>query len=331
MTDGVVIGVDLGGTRIRAARCDQNLTILERTETLTQAHEGLDATLNRIRNLIDEVIPDDDTPVSGIGISAPGPLNPETGVVVAPPNLPGWHNVPLGDHLHSAFDVPIFVGNDANVAALAETLRGAAVGAKNVIYITVSTGIGGGVITDGHLLLGDVGLAAEIGHMQMVVNDKVTSLELEAAGPALARKLRNKLETTKSASEELRTIIKTNGGEIDGKVVGQAAIAGDAVALEIVRGAARILGLGIVNLLHVFNPSVVVIGGGVANGLGSVLLDPTWETIRNHALDRAYWENLEIAPAKLGEDVSIYGAAALVVTGGGVKKMSEVMARFEQR
>src|SRR5512145_617099 len=118
----VIIGVDLGGTRVRAARLDQNLQILAREETLTQDEAGLDATLNRIKDLIREVLPRDGAPVSGIGISAPGPLNPLTGVVVAPPNLKGWHNVPLGDILHQEFNLPVYVGNDANVAALAETI-----------------------------------------------------------------------------------------------------------------------------------------------------------------------------------------------------------------
>ena len=120
-----LIGVDLGGTRIRAARLDTNLEILERKETLTLADQGLDATLGRIINLIRDVLPENVDEVAGIGISAPGPLDPHTGVVVSPPNLPGWHNVPLAQILNDAIGVPVFVGNDANVAVLAEAMRGA--------------------------------------------------------------------------------------------------------------------------------------------------------------------------------------------------------------
>ncbi|MBC7811041.1 MAG: ROK family protein, partial [Burkholderiales bacterium] len=190
----VIIGVDLGGTNIRAARLDQQLNFLQRKGITTEAQNGLDATLKRILDLIHEVLPTDGNKVEGIGISAPGPLNPQTGVIVAPPNLPGWHNVPLGDILHKEFNVPVYVGNDANVAVLAEVARGAATDSRNAIYITVSTGIGGGVITDGRLLLGKDGLAAEVGHMMLIVDGgRVSSLEKEAAGPALARQARQRI------------------------------------------------------------------------------------------------------------------------------------------
>ena len=149
----VVIGVDLGGTRLRAGRLDKQLNILERTEMLTKADEGLDATIDRIKNIINQVLPDEQDNLLGIGVSVPGPTNPETGVVVAPPNLPGWRDVPLAKILQKEFDVPIYLGNDANVAALAEVSVGSAQGYNNVIYITVSTGIGSGIINDGRLIL----------------------------------------------------------------------------------------------------------------------------------------------------------------------------------
>lgn len=324
MTDDVIIGVDLGGTRIRAACCDTQLNIIHREEVLTRAAGGLDATLARIKDLIQQVLPDDDTPVAGIGISAPGPLNPETGVVVAPPNLPGWHNVPLGDILHDAFAMPIFVGNDANVAALAETARGAAVGYRDVVYITVSTGIGGGIITDGHLLLGDVGLGAEVGHMIIVAGEQITTLEKEAAGPALARKVRAALEAGET-STIIREMVGDDMDAIDGKIVGEATLAGDPIAKRVVARAAELLGLGTVSLLHLFNPQIIVIGGGVADGLGELLTGPMRATIEANSLDRAYWENLKIVPAKLREDVSIIGSAALVKTRGGVRRLDDVM------
>lgn len=322
MSNGVVIGVDLGGTRIRAAACDTKLNILKRVETLTRAKEGLQPTLGRVQDMIRQVWPEDDTPVLGIGLSAPGPLNPETGVVVAPPNLAGWHNVPLGDILKEAFNVPVFIGNDANVAALAETLRGAAVGHRNVIYITVSTGIGGGVITDGLMLLGQVGLAAEVGHMMMLVGDRVSTLELESAGPALARKARAKIEAGEQSV--ITEMVDGDLENIEGGTVGKAAKQGDAVALSVVQDAGRILGLGVVSLLHVFNPEILVIGGGVANGLGDLLLNPMQEIMRKHAMDSAYWEDLRIESAVLSEDVSIIGSAALVITNGGMKRVDEL-------
>jgi glucokinase len=321
-----IIAVDLGGTRVRAARLDRELHVLARNETLTEDKRGLDATLDRIKEIIRSVWPKDDTVVMGIGISAPGPLNPMTGVVVAPPNLKGWHNVPLGDILRAEFGVPVYVGNDANVAGLAEAVLGAARGYRHVIFLTISTGIGSGMIIDGKMLLGSVGLGAEAGHIIMVVGDRVSTLEKEAAGPALARKARVRIE----AGEKTRIEEMVNGDldNITGATVGNAALEGDAVALDIVRTAGRVIGLGIVSLLHLFNPEIVVLGGGVSNNLRELLFDPMREAVREHCIDRAYWESLRIEPAALGENVSLIGAGALVVTQGGVMDVARVVEKL---
>lgn len=324
----VIIGVDLGGTRVRAARLDQQLNILAREETLTRDEDGLEATLDRIKDLIRRVLPQDGAAVSGIGISAPGPLNPITGVVVAPPNLKGWHNVPLGSILREAFGVPVYVGNDANVAGLAETILGAARGYRHVIFITLSTGIGSGIIVDGRMLLGEIGLAAEAGHMTLVVGERVSTLEKECAGPALARKARARIE-----AGETSAMTELCGGSLDnldGKVIGKAAAAGDGLALDIAREAGYLVGLGMVTLLHLFNPEILLFGGGVSQ-LGELLFTPMREAIRQHAIDRAYWENLKITPVALGENVSVIGAAALVVTRGGVEDVTAAAAKLPTR
>ncbi|TVR18625.1 MAG: ROK family protein [Anaerolineaceae bacterium] len=317
-----IIGVDLGGTRIRAARLDARLSIIERHETLTRAHEGLEPTLERIKAEIGKVIPDNRDDVLGIGISAPGPLNPETGVIVSPPNLHGWHNVPLGDILKDAFGVPVYTGNDANLAILAEAAVGAAKGYKHAIYVTISTGIGGGMLIDDRLLLGRHGLAAEAGHMVMVAGERVSTLELEAAGPAMAKRARTRIE----AGEQSQMVALVDGklDEINGATVGRAAQAGDVMALDIVERAARVFGMGIVNLLHLFNPEIVVIGGGVSQ-LGDLLFDPMWESIRAHCIDDAYWRDLVIVGPELGEDVSVIGAATLVITDGGKRSLQDVV------
>ncbi len=322
----IIIGVDLGGTQIRAARLDQHLHILAREETLTLAAQGLQPTLERIKNLVRSIWPQDEGRVAGIGVSAPGPLNPSTGVVVAPPNLPGWHNVSLRDILQDTFAVPVYVGNDANVAALAETARGAAHGFRHVIYITVSTGIGGGVITDGRLLLGKEGLAAEVGHMVMVVDGKATTLEKEAAGPALARQARARIE--KGEKSLIHELVKGDLAQITSKIVGQAAEASDALALEVVTRGGRILGLGITTLLHLFNPEIVVIGGGVSK-MGELLFAPMRAAYQQYAIDTAYWSDLRIERSALGDDVSIVGAAALVITHGGVKDVGQAVTQLQ--
>lgn len=309
-----LISIDLGGTRIRGARLDHALNILERKETYTLAHEGLEPTLERIKQMVAAVLPEDRSTVRAIGISAPGPLNPTTGVVVAPPNLYGWSNVPLADIIRDAFDLPTYVGNDANLAALAEYTRGAAKGKgyRHVIFITHSTGIGSGIITDGKLLLGRDGLAAEFGHIPLVIdNERVSSLELEAAGPDMAMQAARRIEAGEKSS--LSDMVNGDLDKLNGGHVGRAAQAGDALALEIVRRSGRLMGLGIVTLLHLFNPEMVIIGGGVSN-LGDLIFDPMREAINRHAQNPLYVKDLEIVPAALGEDVSVIGAGALAAS-----------------
>lgn len=322
-----IIAVDLGGTRVRAARLSPDLNILTRQETLTEDERGLDATLDRIKEMVRGVWPkDDETRVQGIGISAPGPLNPLTGVVVAPPNLKGWHNVPLGDMLRAEFGVPVYVGNDANVAGLAESVLGAARGYRNVIFLTISTGIGSGMICDGKMLLGTVGLGAEAGHIIMVVNGEVSTLEKEAAGPALARKAVARIQNGEKS--KIKDMVDADWALVTGATVGNAAMQGDALALDVVKTAGRMLGLGIVSLLHLFNPEIVVLGGGVSINLRELLFDPMREAIREHCIDRSYWESLRIEPAALGENVSLIGSGALVATQGGVMDVARVIEKL---
>ena len=321
-----IIAVDLGGTQIRTARCDHKLNLLQRENTLTLADEGLAPTLHRLKTYIAKVMPDSRDDVLGIGFSAPGPLNPVTGVIVAPPNLKGWHKVPLADIIQAEFDLPVFIGNDANVAALAEASRGAAQGCRHIVYITVSTGIGGGVICDGRLLLGQEGLGAELGHIPLIVEDgKVSSLELEAAGPAIAKRVRQRIQ---NGEESLaRQIVAGDLDKISAKTVGQAAAQGDRLACEQLAYAGRMLGLGIVTALHLFNPQIVVLGGGVSK-TGDLLFQPMRRAIRDHVLDDAYTAQLKIESAALGDDAALLGAAALVATEGGQMDISQLDALF---
>ena len=160
-----ILAVDLGGTQIRAALCDLQGQILRRIAYPTQAASGLDAVIKRLEDTIAEAI--GSTPLDqiiGIGIGAPGPLNPITGILLEAPNLPGWYNVPLRNIISARFGLPTFLGNDANLAGLAENTFGAGHGQSHMIYLTVSTGIGGGIIVDGRMLLGARGLGAEVGH-----------------------------------------------------------------------------------------------------------------------------------------------------------------------
>lgn len=321
-----IIAVDLGGTQIRTARYDLDLNLLQRENTLTQAKLGAQPTIARMKAYIRKVMPPSAGDVAGIGISSPGPLNPFTGVIVAPPNLQGWLDVPLRDIMEAEFDLPVYLGNDANGAALAEASKGAAQGCRHVTYITVSTGIGAGIICDGKLLLGREGLAAEFGHIPIVLeNETVSSVELEAAGPAIARRAKRAIEA--GAASTVLEIVKGDISRIDAKAVGMAAAAGDQLAIELLAHGGRIIGLGIVSILHLFNPEVIVVGGGVTK-TGELLFAPMRRAVHKHVMDEAYTEGLRIEQSALGDDVALVGAAALVATAGGNLDISELDRRF---
>ena len=316
-----IIGVDLGGTRIRAARFGSDLSMLYREETLTLALEGPDAIIERIIALIHSVWPQDGGAVQGIGISSPGPLDPVTGIVVAPTNLPGWRNVPLGQRVQDEFGVTTYVGNDANVAVLAEAALGAARGCQHAIFITVSTGLGSGILVDGRLLLGHAGLAAEVGSILMPVDDGYEYLEYLVAGLGLAKQMRKRIE----AGAESSLVAQVGGdlGQINANMIGEAAQAGDALALEVIHRAGFLLGLGMTTLLHLFNPEVLIVGGGVTQ-LGELLMKPMHEVMRQSVIYENYYSDLRIVEPQLGEDVSLIGAAALVKTEGGLLRLSEL-------
>lgn len=313
----LIIGVDLGGTQIRAALADGEGRILRRASCLTLAEEGPEPVIGRIKDAIREAASSTDwAQVVGIGIGAPGPLNPWTGVIRQAPNLPGWRDVPLRDIIQEEFQVPTYLGNDANVAALAERRFGAGQGVDDLIYMTVSTGIGGGVIAEGRLLLGADGLAGEVGHMTLEAHGprcncgNIGCLEALASGTAIARDARQRIE------EGAQTIIVDRVGgdlsKVTAKLVSQAAQEGDELAIELIRRAGFYIGVGIVNLIHLFNPRLFVIGGGVSKA-GDLLFDSIRATVRERAMP-AMQREVRIVPAALGDDVGLLGAVALVLT-----------------
>ena len=316
-----IVGIDLGGTQMRAARYDAGFNLLERLAEPTNAHAGPDVVIPRLLDLIRRIMPEDSGSLLGIGISVPGPINPHTGVIVNPPNLPGWNNMPVSKIIHETFGCPTYLGNDANVAALAEAANGAAVGYKYVIYLTVSTGIGSGIINDGRLVVGTMGLGGEAGHTKLIVNDipntntpQVTDLENAAAGPAIAREAVRRIQN--GADSAIVDHVKGNLDDITAKTVGEAAVSGDQLAIDVINRAGYIVGLGIISLMHLFNPQIVVVGGSVTK-TGHHLFEPMRRAVRETAMAPDYWQNVPIVPAALGDDVALIGAAALVRSRGG--------------
>lgn len=309
------IGIDLGGTRIRAGRFTAALELTQRVETLTQDEDGPDAVIERMVEQARAVWPEDQR-VTAVGVSAPGPIDLRSGIITAPPNLKGWYNVPLVEILAEKLGTQIYLGNDANLAALAESSSGAARGTKDSIYITISTGVGVGFISNGHLITGSRGYGGEGGHIIMVADEqRVSTLEKEAAGPAIARHAAAAMDAGENTL--LRELSEDNAGIVTAKMVGDAARAGDKVSRRIIERAGEMMGLGIVTFLHIFNPEIVVIGGGVAEGQWEILYPPMLAAVQKYSIDRSYWEDLQIKKAELGENVCLYGAGALAYRHGG--------------
>ena len=312
----LVIGVDLGGTQIRSVLAERNGQIVARDSRMTQADEGPDAVIARVVESVRDVM--GDQAISGIGIGAPGPIDAHRGIVLMGPNLPGWDHVDLRNALYAPFGVPVFVGNDANLAGLAEFRFGAGRGVKHMIYLTQSTGIGSGIIVNGKLLVGAQGLAGEAGHITIDLSQEnpdlgvVGTLEGLAAGPDIAARAQRRMRggATSAALELAGDMIEA----ITPKELNEAAEAGDAFALEQFREAGLYLGVGITSLLHVFNPQRIVIGGSVWMHCRPFMEETIWATIKRRAQSAEYWQWLEIASAELGSDVGLLGAVALVTS-----------------
>ncbi len=309
------IAVDIGGTQIRAALCDAAGTIHRRASDLTAPHEGAEAVMGRIERAIRRVWPADG-PVQAIGVVAPGPLDPWRGVVWQTPNIPCWKDYPLRDAIQERLGVPTLLGNDANAAALAEQRFGAGRGEANLIYVTVSTGIGGGVIVDGRLLLGAHGLAGEIGHIKLEPNGPPCGcgdhgcLEALAAGPAIARQAQQRIAAGESSG--ILALVRGDAAAITAQVVNQAAQAGDALAADVFRRAGAYLGLGLVTLLHLFDPGIVVVGGSVSKA-GELLLGPAQAVLRRRSMTERFWRDTPLVSAALGDDVGLLGALVLAL------------------
>ena len=308
------IGIDLGGTHLRAALVDRAGTIVAHQRIRTHAAEGAEAVIARIFDLIGTVqAAQPGATIRGVGIAAPGPLNPETGMVITMPNLPGWDNFPLRDRIAAKLPFPVVLGNDANLAAVGEWRFGGGKAMQNLIYVTISTGIGGGIISDGHLLLGHNGLAAEVGHMVLDFDGPTSgsagvegSWEALASGTALARQAAKAMQAgTTTILHDLATPETVSTRHIQ-----QAAEAGDDYANALIAKAGHWCGVAFVSLLHLFSPEAIFVGGGVSINLGERILAPARAEIRERALPG--YRNVPIIITNLGDNIGLLGAAAYV-------------------
>lgn len=298
-----ILAIDFGGTRTRAAWFDAGMQLIARQEQPSQVSDPIEAVLSRICATAQAVVPAGMTP-DAIGIAAPGPLDAASGVILHADTLPGWQNVALAAHVSKAFgDVPAFMQNDANLAALAESQVGSDGKHDPLIYLTLSTGIGGGAVIGGRLFTGAEGLAIEPGHMRFTLPDGcIYKLEDLASGTALGKRAIERLESSMEASV-LREI-----NVVDGAAVGRAAAANDPLALDVVGEAGYWLGLGLANLVHLFNPAAIVLGGSVT-ALGDLLLEPVKDALRANILTPNFYHPDLLRLASLGDNVCLHGAA----------------------
>lgn len=310
----LVIAVDLGGTRIRVALSDLQGHFLHRIERATGAEEGREAVLDRLVDSIQQArqaAPSEGACI-GVGLGSPGPLDPRTGVILSAPNLPGWENVPLQEIMEDRLGMPARLANDGNAAVLGEWAFGAGRGHQNLIYVTISTGVGGGIIADGRLVLGRRGLAGEVGHMTLQADGPRCNCgntgcwEALASGTAIARQ--GAAAVLESRSPLLAELSQGVAGRVDAKLVGEAARRGDPVAGEIIQQAALYSGIGIASLIHLFSPEVVLVGGGVSK-LGDFFLEPVRHIVHERVM--APYKDTPVKPAALGGDVGLLGAVAL--------------------
>ena len=319
MSTRYIIGVDLGGTNIVVGAMpeDGSRQLAMRSQP-TRSEHGAEAVSQLIGSMIDETLwavcaetgarRED---FLGVGIGAPGPLDRERGLVIVAPNL-GWRDYPLRDRVHDLVGLPSTLDNDANCATVGEWWRGAARGGRNVVGLTIGTGIGGGLVIDGKLYHGASDVAGEFGHTTIDSTGRRCKcgnygcLEAYASGPAIADRAREAL--WEGANSTLLQLVGGDAALITAQTVYDAAEQGDEIAREVVRDTARFLGAGIANLLNIFNPNVVVIAGGVTHA-GEALFEPLRAEVKRRAFRPAV-EACEIVPAALPGIAGVVGAVA---------------------
>jgi len=311
-----ILGVDIGGTKVAVGLVDREGRILQQGRKPMVANGTADAALDAVTGAIDSILSQANSAVQSIGICAPGPLDPKTGVVLNPPNLPCWRNFPLAERIAAKYRVPVKVDNDANAAALAETRWGAARGFRYVFYATIGTGIGTGIVFDGAIYHGNTGSAGEGGHVAIDYRGPVCScgkrgcIEVMAAGPAIGARARARLTSDPRRSSAMLDLAKGNIASVTSEMVGQANASGDPLAREVLLETVELLTAWLGNIVDLLDPDVVVMGGGVA-----AMLKPFFDEIKERlpgwcVNPRA--PDIPLLMAHYGAESGIAGGAALL-------------------
>ena len=306
----------MGGNWTRAALVSENGEMLWKERVPTSADDGREEIIGRALALLERgTFHAGARKIAGLGLALAGPVDPDTGLLYAPPNLIALDGVSFKALWEKKFGVPIYVGNDATLAALGEYRYGMGMGARVLFYITLSTGIGGGIVIDGQPMAGAYGMAGEVGHMTIDRRGprckcgNVGCLEAIASGTAIA-------ETAKSLvlageSPNLKDMVSGDLGRISSELVFDAARVGDVGAKDLLDDVAQAVGAGLVNILHLLNPDVIVVGGGVSQNW-----DYLWPVvdsyIQSHTMVHIKKLGFKVEVTTFGDDVGLMGAAALV-------------------
>ena len=316
-----VIGVDIGGTKIAAGLVDRTGKILTQIRRPMVANADAEAGFKALTSAIDALIAQASTELStkhathAIGLCAPGPVDPFQGVVVNPPNLPCWRNFPLAARIADRYKVPVKLDNDANAAALAETRWGAARGYRYVFYVTLGTGIGSGIVLDNRIYLGRTGAAGEGGHVSIDYRGprcpcgKLGCIEVLAAGPAIGARARAKLSAQQTPRSAMLDLAQGKIEAVTSEIVGQAYVAKDPLAHEVLQETVELLTAWLGNIIDLFDPDVIVMGGGVA-----AMLQPFFTEINRLLPSRCVNSRCQEIPLLLAHykaDAGVAGGAAL--------------------
>ncbi len=316
-TNDLVVGVDLGGTKILAAVVTADGKIMGQAKRKTKPETGTESVIERIVKTVDDALASAKTlrsEVRAVGIGAPGPIDPDTGTVLMAPNLNGWENVPLAKTLSEQLGVPVFLDNDVNVGTLGEFVYGAGRGAKDVIGVFVGTGIGGGLIIGGQLRSGARHAAGEIGHMIVLAEGPYCGcgnrgcIEALASRTAIVNSLRMAMQSGRKTT--LTEALAGGGVErLSSGVLAQAWKSNDTLTVEVLTRVQYYLGLHLASLVNFLDPELIVLGGGVIEALGEDFLQPIRRAAYQHFTQRRDASQVKIVLSQLGDNAGILGAA----------------------
>ncbi len=308
------LGVDLGGTSIKAGIVSEKGKIIEKISIESRSADGPDAVVEQIKKGINELLRKSKRKIYGIGIGAPGVVTVKKGTVENPPNFPGWEKVNLGKIIQKEFGIKVFVENDANAAAIGELIFGVGKKYDSFVMITLGTGVGGGIIIDNEIYRGEFGAAGEIGHVTIDHNGPQCNcgskgcIEAYIGNNYLVSRIKNELPD--HPGSKIRELIDNDLNQLSPKVIDTASEAGDAYAQSIVKQMGYYLGCALASVSNLLDVSTFIIGGGVS-GFGQPLFDSIKETASSRVLTPLR-NRIEVYPAKLKNDAGIKGASALV-------------------